>query len=231
MSLHSKDLKVKPMKRLGHNESACAAWSMLLPDAADGLLNEPEQRALDQHLAGCPACSQELDEARRGQAWLTVLKDHEPDPPSTFLASILAQTTGASEAGVFLPPLSILPVSIPLPLESSLGDTTAWDRTGDGVRNWLGSGQEFWSGLLQPRLAMTAAMAFFSICLTLNLLGFSVRQLDAQTLRNGGLHRTVSDTRASLARSIQGIKVVYRVQAQVNEMRTQIDGPGSTSDR
>ena len=83
-----------------------------------------------------------------------------------------------------------------------------------------------WSGLLQPRLAMTAAMAFFSICLTLNLLGFSVRQLDAQTLRNGGINRTVANTGASLARSIHGLKVVYRVQAQVNEMRTDLPDPG-----
>lgn len=220
MSLHNKDLRGKPVKRLGRPESACTAWSMLLPDAADGLLNDPEQRALDQHLAGCPACSQELAEAQRGQAWLTVLKDHEPDLPPTFLAGILAQTTGAAETGVFLPPLAPVPVFLPVQAEPA----PVW--AGEGVRSWFGSGQGLWSDLLQPRLAMTAAMAFFSICLTLNLLGFSVRQLDGQTLRNGGLHRTVANTEDSLERTIHGVKVVYRVQAQVNEMRTQLGDTG-----
>ena len=205
--------------------AACAPWAMLLPDAADGLLSETEQRVLDHHLAGCTRCSEELAEAQRGLAWLTVLKDQTPEPPSNMLANILAQTTGLEEVGVYLPPLAVVPVAV----GPQIQDLGAWDKPSAGWKSLLGFGEGAWSGLMQPRLAMTAAMAFFSICLTLNLLGVSVSQLNAQTLRNGGLHRTVSDTGASLVRSFQGLRVVYRVESRVNEMRAQMSDPDSAS--
>ena len=93
----------------------------------------------------------------------------------------------------------------------------------------MGLGHGGWAALVQPRLAMTGAMAFFSICVTLNLLGVSVDQLNAQTLRSGGLHRTVADTGASLIRSIQGLRVVYRVESRVSEMRAQMDDQNAAS--
>ncbi len=211
------------------NASACAPWAMLLPDAADGLLSDAEGRALDQHLAGCPDCSEELAEAQRGLAWLTVLKDQAPEPPPSMLASILAQTTGYAEVGVNLPPLAHIPELQPVPVLPALQNSQDWQGAGSGWRSWIGLGNEGWAALLQPRLAMTGAMAFFSICLTLNLLGVSVDQLNAQTLRKGGLHRTVTDTGASLVRSIQGLRVVYRVESRVNEMRAQMDDPDANS--
>ena len=76
---------------------------------------------------------------------------------------------------------------------------------------------------------MTGAMAFFSICVTLNLLGVSVDQLNAESLRSGSLHRTVTDTGASLARSIQGLRVVYRVESRVSEMRAQMEDQSNGS--
>ena len=82
------------VKSGARREPACAPWAVLLPDAVDGLLSEAEQRALDQHLAGCAGCSEELAAAQRGLAWLTVLKDQAPEPPAGMLANILAQTTG-----------------------------------------------------------------------------------------------------------------------------------------
>lgn len=212
---------VRPAERVG---ATCAPWTTLLPDAAEGLLSDAEQRGLDQHLAGCPACTEELSAAQRGLAWLTVLKDQTPEPPANLLASILAQTTGMEEAGVMLPELP--PIALPIPVAQGFGMTGTQE--GSTVWGWLRGDEGTWSTLLQPRLAMTAAMAFFSICLTVNLLGVSVGQLDAQTLRRGGLHRTVADTGATLVRSFQGLRVVYRVQSRVNEMRAQMDGPDST---
>lgn len=218
---HGKDhhdlLRARPFRRADRIGAVCAPWTVLLPDAAEGLLTDAEQRALDQHLAGCPACSEELAEAQRGLAWLTVLKDQVPEPPSDLLSNILAQTTGMPEAGVYLPevPLQYLP------MPSAVEQPSTWET----VRGWLRADPGTWSTLLQPRLAMTGAMAFFSVCLTLNLLGISVSQIDAQTLRKNGLHRTVTDTGASLVRSFQGLRVVYRVESRVNEMRAQMDSP------
>ena len=220
-----KEFRTKPVRRPGTPASVCTSWALLLPDAAEGLLSEAEQRALDQHLAGCAACTEELAEAQRGLAWLTVLKEQTPELPQALLAHILAQTTGVAEAGVSLPPLVSVPVHIaaaPMSTQSS----GAWEKPGQqpaaGSRDWRGL-EGLWSSLVQPRLAMTGAMAFFSICLTLNLLGVSVSNLQAQTLRQGGLHRTVAHTGASLVRSLEGLRLVYRVESRVNEMRAQMD--------
>jgi hypothetical protein len=213
---------VKKSARLENDP--CAGWALLLPDAADGLLSATEQTALNRHLAVCPRCSGELAEAQRGLAWLTVLREQIPEPPASLLTNILAQTTGAAEAGETAP--EFVPSYAPaLPryafASSGLGP---WS---ERLRSWLGFEEGAWSSLMQPRLAMTGAMAFFSICLTLNLTGFSVKQLDAQTLRKGGIHRTVAETGASVVRSIEGIRMVYRVQSRVNEMRAQNDNVGA----
>jgi hypothetical protein len=225
MSLHDERYgRTKGARLPNRIGSACAPWTVLLPDAAEGLLSSAEQRALDQHLAGCVPCSEELAEAQRGLAWLTVLRDQVPEPPSHLLGNILAQTSGYEEVGVWLPPLSAT--------AAAAAPDTALPAVGASLWSWLRGDPGTWSSLLQPRLAMTGAMAFFSICLTLNLLGVSVTQLDAQSLRRGGLHRTVADTGATIVRSIQGIRMVYRVESRVNEMRAEMDdGPAGDDAR
>ncbi len=220
---HMKHGTVRPTDRVG---AACAPWTTLLPDAAEGLLSDAEQRGFDQHLSGCPACTEELSQAQRGLAWLTVLKDQVPEPPANMLANILAQTTGMAEAGVMLPELSPVYVAVDLPQNASLNGLVG--PSGSPIWSWIRGDEGTWSSLLQPRLAMTGAMAFLSICLTVNLLGISVTQLDAQTFRKGGLQRSVANTGASLVRSIQGLRMVYRVQSRVNEMRAQMDGPAES---
>ncbi len=204
----------------------CAPWTLLLPDAAEGMLTEAEQRGLDQHLAVCPACTRELAEAQRGLVWLSVLKEQSPEPPADLLSNILAQTTGMAEAGVMLPEL---PVMQPVAFEVAGHETgqLGWSRA--TVLRWMRGDEGTWSSLLQPRLAMTGAMAFLSICLTVNLLGASAGQPDGAMPWKGGLHRTVADTGASLVRSIQGLRVVYRVQSRVSELRADMERPSDTS--
>ncbi len=202
---------------------ACTAWSMLLPDAADGLLSEAEESAFTQHLSQCAPCSQEFAEAQRGLGWLAVLKHHAPEPPDRLLGNILAQTTGAE----------------PLPVMPMPGTAAAWvhgvvtpavhlqSEWGGRLRSWMGLDARQWSSLLQPRLAMTGAMAFFSVCLTLNLTGLSLSQLREQGLSRPGLQRSVADAGASAVRSFQGLRVVYRVESRVSELRAQNDAPPS----
>jgi anti-sigma factor RsiW len=75
--------------------AACAVCETMLPEAVDGLLSETEQRAFNKHVAGCVECARELAEAKRGAAWLSLLKSQAPEPPAGLLARILAETTGA----------------------------------------------------------------------------------------------------------------------------------------
>ena len=207
----------------------CLTWAHLLPDAAEGLLGTAEREALDLHVLGCAGCAWELADAQRGAAWLAMLKGHAPEPPAGLLNAILEKTSGVAEASALAPVFPGQQTAVPsgftaLPgagwrMAPRLGGSGRASGIWASLERWFGLESSF-SSALQPRLAMTSAMAFFSICLTMNLLGVSVRSLNAQSLRPAGLQRTVSDKSASLVRSFEGIRLVYRVESRVNEWRT-----------
>ena len=59
--------------------AACAVCEAMLPEAVDGTLSAEEQRVFDVHVASCTHCAQELAEAQRGAAWLSMLKSKTPE--------------------------------------------------------------------------------------------------------------------------------------------------------
>ena len=79
--------------------------------------------------------------------------------------------------------------------------------------------------MLEPRLAMTAAMAFFSIALTLNLTGVRLNQMHASDLKPENLRRSYYQATASAARHYEGIRVVHVLESRVDDLRQA--GPGS----
>jgi anti-sigma factor RsiW len=201
--------------------TACAVCETMLPEAVDGMLSEAEQSAFDRHVAGCVECARELAEARRGAAWLSLLKSRAPEPPAGLLAKILAETTGAvqHEIGTVTTPVpavpswqpAVTPTPVPHP-----GFTDPW-----------AAFRKFWTDLLptettrvifQPRFAMTAAMAFFSIALTLNLAGVRLRDLRASNFTPSALKRTVADMDASATRTFQNNRAVYQVESRLSEL-------------
>lgn len=215
----------------------------MLPEAVDGALSEAEQRAFDQHVAGCVECARELAEARRGAAWLAMLKTETPQPPAGMLERILAGTTGLAQPGVAaavapvtaIPPMrdeaalvgrrAVVPVRQPVP---SWALSSVWRRAVGAFR------VENARASFQPRLAMTAAMAFFSIALTLNLTGVRLRDLRASDFTPAGISRTVADASASATRSFQNMRVVYQLESRVSELRSDDasngdQGPGNDS--
>ncbi len=66
---------------------------------------------------------------------------------------------------------------------------------------------------------MTAAMAFVSIALTLNLTGVRLKNLRASDFTPSGLRRNVVEASASAARNFQNMRVVYQVESRVSELR------------
>jgi hypothetical protein len=212
----------------------------MLPDAVDGGLSESEQRAFDTHVASCAECARELAEAKRGAAWLAMLKTETPQPPVGMLERILAGTTGL---GIESAP-SAVPVPVPARPSATppMRDETAHEW---GTRQTRAPGivpvrqavpawalSSVWRRAVgafrvenarasfQPRLAMTAAMAFFSIALTLNMTGVRLRDLRASDFTPGGISRTVADASASATRSFQNLRVVYQVESRVSELRS-----------
>lgn len=198
---------------------SCEACEAMCLDAVDGTLTASEQVAFDRHIAGsdeiagCADCAERMSEARRGAAWMEMLKQHRPEPPVGLLQRILAHTSEAEmsrvfpQVGVPTPAFKVVPaIGFRERMLDKLAATFAFD----------GNQSHF-----QPRMAMTAAMAFFSIALTLNLTG--IRLTD---LRAGTIQRTVADARASAVRSFQNMKVVYQVESRVNELRNGDRDPG-----
>ena len=79
----------------GNRGAGCLECEANLTDALDGTLSAADQASFDAHIATCATCSQMLDEATRGAAWLEMLKMPRPEPRAALLEKILAQTSGA----------------------------------------------------------------------------------------------------------------------------------------
>jgi anti-sigma factor RsiW len=205
----------------------CAVCDAMLPEAVDGMLNAVEQQAFDRHMAGCTRCSQEFAEAKRGAAWLSMLKTKAPEPPAGMLERILAETSGlmapVSQAAPVVhaaPALEAAPAWIPqtIPTPSRGGWNTRWAATRMKLSEMFSIDNA--QMMFQPRLAMTAAMAFFSLALTLNMSGVHLRDLRAENFSPSGVRRAVADTSASASRSFQNMRVVYQMESRVSELRS-----------
>ncbi len=160
------------------------------------------------HMAICPACTALFEEARRGREWLEFLSA-EPDVPEGFLDKILAATGPGQVAGYGLVTGGGNVVVMP----------PAWQRPG-----FMGRVRRF----AEPRLLMTAAMAFFSIALTLNLTGVHLNDLRLSNLRPSAI-RSFMERRLTMAstpiiRYYDHLRLVYEVQSRMRELRRTTQG-------
>ena len=152
---------------------ACGQWETLLADALDGLLKPEDEATFKEHMAGCKACTALYEESRRGREWLEFLSP-EPEVPVDLVDKILAQTGPGQVAGFGL--MAGNASAPPAPQARSTRNTgvPAWQHPG-----FMAQIRRF----AEPRLMMTAAMAFFSIALTLNLSGIKLGELKTADFR------------------------------------------------
>jgi len=192
---------------------ACGQWETLLADALDGLLKPEDQVTFAAHMAVCPACTALFEEARRGREWLEFLSP-EPDVPAGLLDKILAQTGPGQVAGYGL----VTPDGNVLPM---VPKTPAWQRPG-----MMGHVRRF----AEPRLLMTAAMAFFSIALTLNLTGVRLSTLRLADLRptavRSFMERRLTMASTPIIRYYDHLRFVYEVESRMRELRRTNQGEG-----
>jgi hypothetical protein len=191
---------------------ACGQWETLLADALDGLLRPEDEATFSAHMAVCPACTALFDEARRGREWLEFLSP-EPEVPIGLLDKILAQTGPGQVEGYGL----VTAGSNVLPMPP------AWQRPG-----FVGNVRRF----AEPRLLMTAAMAFFSLSLTLYLTGFrlsSVRLADLRpTAVRSFMERRLNMASTPIIRYYDHLRFVYEVESRMRELRRTTEGEGQT---
>jgi hypothetical protein len=188
----------------------CDEWESLLADAMDGALSASDQAAFDQHTAECAQCSQMLKETEQGRSWLGYLAK-EPEVPADLLNKILTRTSQIP-GGVAPAPALSLPAR------------PAWRRVMlPAVRH-----------AIEPRLLMTAAMAFFSIALTLNLSGIRLGELRAQDFEPSRMKATLTrqfySTNAQVAKYYENLRLVYEMESRVRELRRTTEAvPAPTS--
>lgn len=187
---------------------ACGAWETLLADALDGLLKPEEEAQFLAHKAICPTCTALYDEAQRGRQWLEFLSP-EPEVPEGLLDRILAHTGPGHAAGMPIPAVAgsrTVPAFVP----------PVWQQPGFVARMRYA---------LQPRLVMTAAMAFFSIALTLNLAGVQLSTLRLADLRpravRSYMERQINMASVPIVRYYDHLRFVYEVESRVRQMRSQ----------
>jgi len=184
------------------NSPACGLWETLLADALDGLLRPEDEATFTSHMAVCPACTALFEEAQRGREWLGFLTA-EPEVPEGLLDKILAQTGPGQVEGYGLVAGS-----------NVLQMPPAWQRPG-----LMGRIRRF----AEPRLLMTAAMAFFSIALTLNVSGVKLTDLRISNLRPSAV-RSFMERRLTMAstpiiRYYDHLRLVYEVESRMRELR------------
>jgi putative zinc finger protein len=222
----------------------CARCEAMLADALDGTLSLEEQAEFDRHIASCSTCSAMLADARRGADWLEMLKSPRPEPSAALLERIFAQTCNAETGDAqtlgqpqlvagkqrfgrsLWQPSTLLghPVGHSGQVPAAAMQPVGRYATGKVLpfRSRVAAGfhlRSLGQTLLQPRLAMTAAMAFFSIALTLNITGIRVSDLSLSNLRPSVIKRNIYEANAHVLRYYDNLKVVYELESRVRDLQ------------
>ena len=183
----------------GSGSLSCDEWELLLTESLDGLLPAGQRADFDAHAAGCSVCAELLEQARQGREWLRFLGP-EPEVPAGMVERIVGKTSGSIVAGH---PLAAGGAAIPatphvlgLPVRRVM-----WD----------------------SRMLMTAAMAFFSIALTLNLAGVRLTNLRLSDLTPASLEMNLTrqfyDAKGSVVRYYDNLRLVYEVESRMRDLR------------
>jgi hypothetical protein len=198
----------QPLRKL-----SCEEWEAMLVDFLDGTLPSTDSDSFRSHQKTCASCAEMFSHAERGREWLNFLRV-EPQVPVVLVSKILAQTSSmasfANPAGELLPAsAAAIPVAPVLPFWQRSSMTLAGRR------------------IAQPRLLMTAAMAFFSITLTLNMAGIRLSAVHLADLKpaavSSNLDKQYHMASARVVRYYDNLRFVYEMEAKVRELRRDAD--------
>lgn len=185
----------------GSNSVHCADFDARLSDLLDGAMAGAELEAFRAHAEACMECGTLFTQAKAGMDWLQVLP--EVEPPANLVHNILAKTTHVeSKLKAGTPALAASPAW--------------WQRATAGIKPGF-------AALLQPRLAMTAAMAFFSISMLMNVAGVSWKDVKNLDLRPSAISQSASlqyhETTAKVVKYYENIRFVYEFETKVRELK------------
>ncbi len=185
----------------GANSVHCADFDARLADLLDGAMVGAELETFRAHAEACMDCGSLFTQAKAGMDWLKVLP--EVEPPVHLVHNILAATTHVeSRVKAGTPALAASPAW--------------WQRAKSNLT-------PAFTALLQPRLAMTAAMAFFSISMLMNVAGVSWKDVKNLDLRPSAITNTASmqyqATTAKVVKYYENLRFVYEFETRVRELK------------
>ena len=224
-----KDNVLKPATRTVLNSRlTCAQCERMILDAMEDTLGPEDRTQFDLHLAGCPECSRAMADAQRGVAWLEMLQAAPPEPPGELVERILAQTSGDPVTALPLRPRNepllaygnaIIPGGQGGLIPGAMAHFVPFQRPGTWFSRLVAT-------VMQPRLAMTTAMAFFSIAITMNLTGVSLRDLHGSSLKPANVRHSFWAANARVVRYYENLRVVYEFESRVRELQRSTDDSG-----
>jgi hypothetical protein len=173
----------------------CIQLEAAMADLLDDTLTGRSLAAARAHLAACGDCRELLELARAGKQWLGTVEDVEPPP--NMVHNILAATSAA---------FALVPVE--RPVEASANPVAAaWQALQEMAR--------------QPRLVMTAAMAFFSFSMLVHVTGSSLD--DLRGLKPSALLTRVSQRYhqigAAAVRYYENSRFLREVEVRLQDLR------------
>src|ERR1051326_161303 len=181
------------------NGMECSEFEALLADALDNAIAADSRTAFDEHGRGCAVCGPMMAEALEGMLMVRGLAELEP--PKNLVHNILAATS-RKEA-----------TAEQIAEEAKLG----WI---ERLRRSVSPGL---SGLMHSRFAMSFAMAFFSLSITLTLAGVKVTDVKNMVEHPSLLRKNVvlgfTNVEAKVTSYYENLRLVYQVQAKVRELK------------
>jgi hypothetical protein len=191
-----------------HGNISCRDCEALFVDLADNAITPAQKAQMDAHLAGCADCTHSFAAMRQGQAWLDLLHTAEPAPePGPGLVHRIIARTSMQDA-----PVSKAPVQTASTTKKSF----------QSIRRGFS-----FTGLWDQRLAWTAAMAFFSISLTMSMTGVRLTDLKPDNFRRT-VTRQYFATNAKVVRYYENLRVVYEFESRVRELRRAAESGNGT---
>ena len=185
----------------GTTRMNCAEFEALLAEALDGALAGAGRERFDAHRTACADCGPLYADAAAGMNWMKSLE--EVEPPRNLVRNILIATSGQEKER-----------------EARAAGESAWSQ----VREWLRPVLfPLYATVRQPRFAMSAAMAFFSLSLLLQVTGVKLSDLRHVDLRPSVLQssavRSYNQTSARVVKYYENIRLVYEIQTRMQELK------------
>ena len=175
----------------------CSEFDALLMEAVEGKLNAAQTERFRSHASSCGVCGPLFADAKSGFAWLQSLE--EVEAPANLLHNILAATSERDAATSKI----------------SAAELSFADRIRAGFASVV-------RPLMQPRLAGTFAMAFFSLSLLMNVAGIKVSDVGKLDLRPSAIRKSYYSASSRVVKYYENLRFVYEVESKVREIKEAI---------